>query len=771
VTDPKGSVTTINYDTGGNPIEVIDAQGTRTIMEYDDLNCPGQLTSVTAAVGLTEENTTRFGYDPATCNLVSTVDPLLNVTALAYDSAGNVIESTDAEGRVTRFAYDPLNRITQVIDATQSSPDPLCGTAGVTCYDYDGAGNLTRVTDARGSVTTFEFDSQDRLIQTSDPLGRSETIAYDGNGNLISTTDRNDQTIEFQYDALNQLIRKTLLPGTPEEAITLFGYDSVGNLAFAVDPDSSLTLTYDPLGRLETVSTSGSPNQPDVTLDYTYDKNGNRLTMTGPLGQTEYVYEELNRLTHLTNPSGQTVNFDYDALGRRTQMSMPNGVTTSYTYDPASQLLSLEHQLGANIMNSFAYAYDNVGNRTRKTDNVGTANYTFDPLNRLVEVMNPFASDPVGVFTYDEVGNRVDSNQNGLSTFNSGNQLTGDVTFTYTYDANGNQIQKTNRATGLSTQFEYDAENSLIQLVREDGRVVRYRYDGLGRRIEKDVSGVVTHYIYDNEDILLELDGSGNILVFYTHGPGVDEPLIMERDLDSSGSFGTSERFFYHADGLGSVSELTDTSGTVAQSYAYSPFGQIEFQLDPTFVQPYTFTSREFDVETGLYFYRARVYDAITGRFFQVDPIGFTGGVNLYPYVGNNPINLVDPFGLVSLKDLLKNPKFKAGGGFVVGLLIGELSDRFCPGPARGLLNLAGFVVAVEAGVAATGLSVVSVVAAFGSVPTGIGPAAGVIGATFFGALAIQQAVTASHFLDQAVADFRSSGSECDLVCSEAGSQ
>ena len=437
--------------------------------------------------------------------------------------------------------------------------------------------------------------------------------------------------------------------------------------------------------------------------------------MTGPRGQTEYVYDGLNRLTHLTNPSLQTMTFDYDALGRRTQMRMPNGVTTSYTYDPASQLLSLVHQLGGNTMNSFAYTYDNVGNRTSRTDNVGTADYAYDPLNQLVEATNPFPSNPVEVFTYDGVGNRVDSNQNGLSTFNSGNQLTGDVTFTYVYDANGNRIQRTNRATDLSTQFEYDAENRFIRLVREDGTIMRYRYDGLERRIERDVAGVVTRYIYDNEDILLEFDGSDNLLARYAHGPGIDEPLIMERDLDVSGEFEAGERLFYHADGLGSVSDLTGTNGTVVQSYAYSSFGQIELQLDPTFVQPYAFTSREFDVETGLYFYRARTYDAITGRFFQVDPIGFTGGVNLYTYVRGNPINLVDPFGLVSLKDVLKNPKFKAGGGCAVGLLIEVLSDRLCPGPARGLLNLAGFVVAVEAGVAATALSVGSVVAAFGS--------------------------------------------------------
>ena len=770
VTDPEGKLTTIHYDTGGNPTEVIDAKGTGTVMTYDDLNCPGQLTSVTAAVGLAEENTTSLEYDAATCNLLRTVDPLLNVMILAYDSAGNVIESTDAEGRVTRFAYDALNRITKVIDATHSSPDPFCGTAGVTCYDYDSAGNLTQVTDARGSVTTFEYDTQDRLIRTTDPLGRSETFAYDGNGNLISTTDRNDQTIEFHYDAVNQLIRKTLLTGMPGEAITSFAYDLVGNLASVVDPDSSLTMTYDQLGRLGSVSTTGSPNQPDVTLDYTYDKNGNRLTMADPHGQTEYVYDELSRLTHLTNPSVQTVNFDYDALGRRTRMSMANSVVTSYTYDAASQLVSLVHQFGAHTINSFANTYDTVGNRTSKTDNAGTADYAYDPLNRLVEAMNPVPSNPVEVFTYDQVGNRVDSNQNGLSTFNEANQLEEDAEQTYSYDANGNQIRKANKVTGLSTRFEYDAENRLIGILPEDAGGVHYLYDGLGRRIEKNVSGVVTRYIYDNEDILLELDGSGNILARYTHGPGIDEPLIMKRDLDSSGTFEVDERFFYHADGLGSVTELTDTSGTVAQSYLYSIFGQIEFQLDPALVQPYTFTSREFDLESGLHFYRARTYEAITGRFLQMDPIGFSGGINLYTYVGNNPMNIVDPFGLVGFKDFLKNPKFKAVGGAAVGFSITKLTETLCPGPARGLVNLAGVAVAFEAGVAATALSVASAVAAFGSVPTGVGPVAGVIGTTFFGSLAIQQGVTASHFLDRAFEDFRSSGRNCGLVCSEARS-
>jgi len=154
----------------------------------------------------------------------------------------------------------------------------------------------------------------------------------------------------------------------------------------------------------------------------------------------------------------------------------------------------------------------------------------------------------------------------------------------------------------------------------------------------------VIPYIYDNEDILLELDGQNNITARYTHGPGIDEPLILEK---------SGQSFFYHADGLGSITELTDASSVIAQRYTYSSFGKIESELDPTFIQPYTFTAREFDIETGLYFYRARTYDPSAGRFLQEDPVrGFTSlpqSLNRYLYVGNTPLTYTDPVGLINL--------------------------------------------------------------------------------------------------------------------------
>jgi len=174
-----------------------------------------------------------------------------------------------------------------------------------------------------------------------------------------------------------------------------------------------------------------------------------------------------------------------------------------------------------------------------------------------------------------------------------------------------------------------------------DGRVAEYVYDPFGRRIEKNVNGAVVKYLYDNEDIIAEYGSSGELRTEYVHGIGIDEPLMMARN---------GENYFYHTDGLGSITALTDQSGATVQRYEYDSFGEIISVSDPSFIQPYTYTAREYDPETGLYYYRARYYDAEIGRFMSEDPIGFeSGDINLYRYGGNNPANKTDPSGLSHL--------------------------------------------------------------------------------------------------------------------------
>jgi RHS repeat-associated protein len=223
-------------------------------------------------------------------------------------------------------------------------------------------------------------------------------------------------------------------------------------------------------------------------------------------------------------------------------------------------------------------------------------------------------------------------------------------------------------------------------VIRDQGSVVRYRYDGLGRRIEKNVDVKITRYVYDNEDIILEYDGEGNLIAEYLHGPGIDEPLMMERD---------GEIYYFIADALGSIKALVDGEGGVRQMYEYDAFGRIRvldeegapIPIEDAIPNPYTFTGREFDPETGLYYYRARYYGPSLGRFLQEDPILYLqieqelkigsksyGGdfntifnrpleiflkepqiLNFYPYCQNNPVNYVDPIGLDRCSELAQD--------------------------------------------------------------------------------------------------------------------
>jgi RHS repeat-associated protein len=279
-------------------------------------------------------------------------------------------------------------------------------------------------------------------------------------------------------------------------------------------------------------------------------------------------------------------------------------------------------------IDSFAYTHDALGRRTTLTDLAGSHTYQYDNTYQLTQATHPVP--PTEQFSYDPVGNRLGT----LVDLN--NALLEDSEFLYTYDYNDNLVQKVKKANGEITNFTYDFENRLTR-VQYPGMDAQYKYDALGRRIEKNVNGQVTTFVYDGLNMVADYTGLWTVRSKYVFGLDIDEPLSV----DQGGSL-----YYYHGDGLGSVNELTDVSGNTVKTYRYDSFGKITAQTG-TLDQPFAFTGREYDSETGLYYYRARYYDPKVGRFISKDPIGFWGGdVNLFRYVWNDPINWVDPEGL-----------------------------------------------------------------------------------------------------------------------------
>jgi RHS repeat-associated protein len=305
--------------------------------------------------------------------------------------------------------------------------------------------------------------------------------------------------------------------------------------------------------------------------------------------------------------------------------------------DDNGNLALLDHRLGANSVARFEYGYDRNGMRTSMTDLDGLHEYGYDTLYQILSATHPTVTNPLEQFQYDAAGNRLADASRAYS-YNELNQLVEDDSATYAYDLDGNMTLRVSKASGDSTRYEWDIENRLVRVVKP-GVVAEYVYDALGRRVAKTVNGVRTQFRYDGEDLILTMDDAGAVTGSWTLGPGIDQPLAMNR---------AGVMHYYLADGLGSIRALTDEAGAVAQTYEYSVFGEITSQTG-TVENPFTYTAREWEPEVGVYYYRARWYDARVGRFLSQDPVRPAAGFLFYPYVGNDPSNYVEPSGKVPL--------------------------------------------------------------------------------------------------------------------------
>ena len=659
-TDTAGATTTYDHDARGNVVRITNAKNLITVMTYTPA---GFLATSTDPAGVIRiftydtfgnlltatdpEGVTTYRYDMMG-RLIGATDPLGQMSSATYDKQGNRISRTDANGNTTRYSY---NYQGQVIETT----DPL---GGATTYSYDsgsggcpgcggGVDSLTGLTDAKQQTTSYSYDLMSRLIKETDPLGKSTTYDYDVAGNLRSKRSANGIIITYEYDPLRRLIKKVY----PDNSSESYTYDTVGRLLTTGNNDISYGYSYDTAGRL-----TKSTDSRGMTLEYEYDILGARTGMTLQKGTpdehvTTYGYDSADRPLTIGSCSG-TFTHAYDTKGRRSSLTYPHGVTANYGYDTMGRLTSLKQTAGAVTITFATYSgFDKVGNRKSKGMQTGTETYSYDQLYRLTQAQTPQGTE---TFRYDAVGNRLVGpwpKDTGYQ-YNAANQMVKGRQFGYRYDDNGNQTSRTfPKATDKSWVQSWDAENRLIRLEKIKGalenHIVTFKYDPQGRRIEKKLTtlmdGVTRSsswlYVYDNDNIALEIytDDTGTTeKSWYTHGVGVDEHLAVER---------AGRQYFYHADGLGSVTAITDSARNVVQSYGYESFGML--QPSTGFRNSYTYTGREWDKDSGLYYYRARYYDALEGRFISKDPIGILSyKYNTYSYAENNTINYIDPYGL-----------------------------------------------------------------------------------------------------------------------------
>jgi RHS repeat-associated protein len=233
-------------------------------------------------------------------------------------------------------------------------------------------------------------------------------------------------------------------------------------------------------------------------------------------------------------------------------------------------------------------------------------------------------------YAYDAAGNPADPG----TVVEPGNRLTAYDGYTLQYDAAGNMVRKT-RPGVLDQTLEWNTLGQLAKVVT-NGSVVTFGYDAEGRRVRKTSPLGTTTYLYDGDRIAAELDAAGNAVAKYYYFAGVDDPHSVERG---------GQLYYYLRDYDGNIAGLMNSAGTLVNLYRYGPFGATEVAQEAV-SQPYRFAGREYDAETGLYFFRARYYDPALHRFISPDPTGAMGGRNAYTFLSNNPTYGRDPSGL-----------------------------------------------------------------------------------------------------------------------------
>lgn len=722
-TNAVGGVAKSQYNTAGMKISETDEDGRTNQFEYDNFY---RLTQQLDAL----DNKTQFGYNLPDGSLGSlslpteikfptftqihrfdsqdreTSQTILNpnhagteniTTANIYDTQGRLKTEQDANGKLHTYRYNAFGQVIEYTDSLGHKTTDL----------YDIRGNRIQLTDANGNTHKMVHDRNNRVIKEILPLGQATTYSYDAAGNLSQRVNPNGHKTTSTYDASNWLSEiKQYIDDSQLVRTTTLTWDAAHNLVAWSDTDAtrpdgqqiaSGSAIYDDNNRKtqETI-TYPNPQGQSYSLNYHYQYTlaGKKTKLVWPDGTAiDYGYSEHGQLKTVAIPGEGILSINQYQWIAPSAITLPGGTSQEKTYDGLLKLEGLKvknptQQPLLELTNSYNKRQE-LFSRSRtdtpqQQSTTFTNEFSYDDESRLVEAITDkvgslFGSD-TETFTLDGVGNRTShSKVLGSWDYDANNRLLEKGILLdntrYTYDAAGNLTSKTKG--NLVTQFRYDTQNRLVQVLDGSGNLIAaYGYDPFDRRLWKEryrtKDGLPlsqpkrSYYLYADEGLLAESRQDISLNIDQTVSASAAPEIFSQYGVRPNSEFGTGVLFvktkntngsdavaYYQHDHLATPIQATDRSGNVVWSAQYNAFGRAviitpEATADkPTIGSELRLPGQVEDLETGLHYNLHRYYEPDVGRYVTADPIGLSGGINIYAYANLNPLMYKDQEGLL----------------------------------------------------------------------------------------------------------------------------